>query len=114
MSIMKFSIILLVSALFFIAGCASEDYLDSSLFLTDVSCDAFNSCPEGYECASFSGIDSSLDKPVCYPIEKNPCDFVTCASGSECTLMEAYPVQVACSSMLPSSANGDDMVSSSN
>ncbi|MFH1664398.1 MAG: DUF4382 domain-containing protein [archaeon] len=69
--------------------------VDDSSFFPATSCDAENSCPEGFECASFPIIALK-----CYPDSTlNPCDFVDCASGTECIIAETYPVQVMCSSI---------------
>ena len=89
-------LILIAVILFFVCGCSEPATVDFSSFL-EQSCDAVNECPDGYSCAVFSGIDSSLTSGSCYSSAEMPCDFVKCPSDKECVAAESYPLQIMCS-----------------
>jgi len=58
-------------------------------FITDLSCDAKNPCPEGLECYKFP----DRPGPVC--AQPDPCSYY-CEAGTECVMLESYPMQIRC------------------
>lgn len=84
-------------------GLIEEPAVDDTEFL-EQTCDATETCAEGYDCASFPGIGLK-----CYPITtEDPCAFVDCPSNKECIIAESYPVQIICSPKSNSNGNGNN------
>ena len=52
-------------------------------------------CPSGSTCGSVSVDIGKGVGPVC--ITDPPCSAITCAAGTECLVLESYPIQVVCS-----------------
>ena len=59
-------------------------------YLSDISCDAVNSCPDYMECADF--LDLGLG-PLCYT--GDACELAGCEEN-KCVIAKSYPVQVYC------------------
>jgi hypothetical protein len=81
---MRIKLFVIIISILFITACAPEQDLSK---ITNISCDAFIKCPEGFECYSFPDIGTRC-------AELNPCEYF--CKGKECFVLESYPEQIRC------------------